>query len=441
LHLADALTTFDGMNRTKAKKTKVETVHVGNARVKIYRRVRTVAGNEYPTFEVCDYTSGRRKLRSFADHKAALDEAMRIARHLSTGDAVAAAMSGKEAASFGRCLELLRTTTDAPELACARYAEAIGILGNGDLLTRAAKFYMERHPNTLPQITLAQAADEMVELRRQAKASGPYLSDLRHRTASFTEAFAVHPASVTTADCQQFFDGLKSAATTKNATRRVVWRLFDHCESRGYIPKGTNPVTDTKEAGGKRDDTIIVWTAEEMARLLSHASPAFLPVVAIGGFAGLRTSEIMALDWKDIRLAERSIKVTSRKARCAGTRLAPISDNLAAWLAPLAKKSGPVWLCAETAWKQRAKRFHAAQNATAAAAGLLPWRHNALRHSYCSYRVAATQDVPKTALEAGNSAGMIFKHYRALATQGEGKAWFNILPQQAANIVPMVKVA
>ena len=73
------------MNRTKAKKTKVETVHVGNARVKIYRRVRTVAGNAYPTFEVCDFTSGRRKLRSFAYHKAALDEAMRIARLLSTG--------------------------------------------------------------------------------------------------------------------------------------------------------------------------------------------------------------------------------------------------------------------------------------------------------------------------------------------------------------------
>jgi integrase len=429
------------MNRTKAKKTKVETVHVGNARVKIYRRVRTVAGNAYPTFEVCDFTSGRRKLRSFADHKAALDEAMRIARLLSTGDAVAASMSGKEAASFGRCLELLRTTTDAPELACARYAEAIGILGNGDLLTRAATFYMERHPNTLPQITLAQAADEMIELRRQGKASGPYLNDLRHRTTSFTKAFAVHPASVTTADCQRFFDGLASAAATKNATRRVIWRLFDHCESRGYIPKGTNPVSDTKEVGGKRDDTVVVWTAEEMARLLSHASPSFLPVVAIGGFAGLRTSEIMALDWRDIRLAERSIKVTSRKARCAGTRLAPITDNLAAWLTPLAKKSGPLWPCAETAWKQRAKRFHAEQNAAAAAADLLPWRHNALRHSFCSYRVAATQDVPKTALEAGNSATTIFKHYRALATEAEGRAWFNILPQQAENVILLTKVA
>lgn len=31
------------------------------------------------------------------------------------------------------------------------------------------------------------------------------------------------------------------------------------------------------------------------------------------------------------------------------------------------------------------------------------WKKNALRHSFISYRVAETQDVPKVALEAGNS--------------------------------------
>jgi hypothetical protein len=80
--------------------------------VKICRRVRTVAGHQYPTFEVCDYISGRRHLRSFADHQAAQKEARRIAGLLAKGDAVAAALSGQEAASFGRCLELLRSVGD-----------------------------------------------------------------------------------------------------------------------------------------------------------------------------------------------------------------------------------------------------------------------------------------------------------------------------------------
>jgi len=425
LTVAYVLTTFGIM---KHPKRRIETVRVGNAAVKIYRRTRTVDGNRYPTFEVCDYTGGRRRLRSFADHQAAQREARRIAGLLAKGDAVAAALSGQEAAGFARCLELLRAVGDPPELACARYAEAVGVLGNGGLLSPAARFYVERHPSTLPQITMAEAAAEMIELRRQAKASGPYLIDLRCRMGPFTKTFPVHPASVTTADCQRYLDGLQGASSTKNATRQVLWRLFAHCESRGYIPRGSNPIAETQRFNGPHEKAIEVWPPAEMAKLLANAVPDFLPCLAIGGFAGLRTSELLALDWRDVRLAERTIKVTHRKARCAGTRLAPITENLVKWLSPLAKESGPVWPHGKT-WRERARSISAAQNATAEAAGLLPWRHNSLRHSFCTYRVAATQDVPRTALEAGNSAATIFSHYRALATEAEGKAWFAIEPE------------
>jgi integrase len=416
----------------KRRLRRIETVQAGNARVKIYRRTRSVAGHNYATFEVCDYTSGHRKLRSFADHQAALQEAHRLAKLLARGDAVAASISGREAASFGRCLELLKRTGDAPELACARYAEASEVLGNGNLLAPAARFYMERHPTRLPSVTLAQAAAEMIQLRKQAEASPYYLIDLRCRLGKFTRAVAGHPASVTSADCQKYLDSLAGASSSKNAHRAAIWRLFAHCESRGYIPRGANPVTACERFRGNPAATVSVWTPEEMAKLLSAASADFLPALAIGGFAGLRTSEILALDWRDVRLAERSIRVTHRKARCAGTRLAPIPENLSQWLTPLAKAVGPVWPTGQNR-RARDKAIAAAQNAAAEGAGLLPWRHNALRHSFCTYRVAATQNVAQTALEAGNSAHTIFAHYRALATEAEGKAWFALAPPQTSS--------
>ena len=246
---------------------------------------------------------------------------------------------------------------------------------------------------------------------------------------------------MTTADCQRYLDGVEGASGTRNAHRQILWRLFAHCESRGYIPRGTNPVAGTQVFTGKHEDTVEVWTPEEMAKLLAAADHAYLPALAIGAFAGLRTSEILALDWRDVRLADRTIKVVHRKARCAGTRLAPITDNLFAWLSPLAKKIGPVWPRGRE-WKERERTITAAQNATAAAAGLLPWRHNSLRHSFCTYRVAATQDVARTALEAGNSASTIFAHYRALATEAEGKAWFAIMPPRSpANVVHLPQAA
>lgn len=115
------------------RRRRIENVLADNARVRIYRRTRTVAGHKYLAYEVCDYTSGHRQLRGFADHQAARKEARRLAGWLAKGDAVAAAVSGREAAGFACCLELPRSVGDPPELACARYAEAVGILGNGSL--------------------------------------------------------------------------------------------------------------------------------------------------------------------------------------------------------------------------------------------------------------------------------------------------------------------
>ncbi len=422
----------------KAPKTgKAIRVKVGGVTVSVYHRIRK--GTDYEQFQLADYLTGRRILRTFSDRATAIREAERVARLLSRGETAAASIRSADAGAYTRALQLIEPTGDAIEIACSRYAAAFDIIGNGELLTAACRFYKERHPDSLPQITLTQAASEMIELRRQNGASEPYLSDLRCRTKPFTEAFKVHPASVTTGDCQRWLDGLKGASSTKNATRRVIHRLFAHCESRGYIPRATNPVDGTQQFNGHRDSAVEVWSAAEMVTLLSHASTEFLPALAIGGFAGLRTSEILALDWKDIRLSERAIKVSHRKARCAGTRLAPIADNLAAWLAPLVKKQGPVWPHGET-WRERAKSFNDHQKATAAAAGL-EWKHNALRHSFVTYRVASTQDVNRTSLEAGNSAKIVFAHYRALATQAEGKAWFSIMPKKAKNILALTSAA
>ena len=63
----------------KRNRRLIETVLVGNARVKICGLTRTVAGHRYLTCGVYDYTGGRRHLRGFADHRAARKEARRIA--------------------------------------------------------------------------------------------------------------------------------------------------------------------------------------------------------------------------------------------------------------------------------------------------------------------------------------------------------------------------
>src|SRR5947208_15111694 len=44
------------------------------------------------------------------------------------------------------------------------------------------------------------------------------------------------------------------------------------------------------------------------------------------------------------------------------------------------------------------------------------WKHNALRHSHASYRLAEVKNAAQVSLKMGNSPKMVFRHYRELVT-------------------------
>ena len=69
------------------------------------------------------------------------------------------------------------------------------------------------------------------------------------------------------------------------------------------------------------------------------------------------------------------------------------------------------------------------------AAGISDWPHNALRHSFASYNLAAFGDAPALAGEMGHgSTKMIFEHYRRLVTPEKGKAFWSIIPQAVEKV-------
>jgi hypothetical protein len=105
-------------------------------------------------------------------------------------------------------------------------------------------------------------------------------------------------------------------------------------------------------------------------------------------------------------------------AKTRSRRLVPISDNLRAWLEPLARPSGNVVEYRNA--DQAMRRFHQSIG--------FKWKRNALRHSYISYRLALIADTARVALECGNSPDVIFKHYRELVTPEEAGKWFSIMP-------------
>ncbi len=136
-------------------------------------------------------------------------------------------------------------------------------------------------------------------------------------------------------------------------------------------------------------------------------------------FAGLRTSEIMRLDWSSIDLDRGFIEVAAKKTKTAQRRLVTITENLQAWLAPFVRESGPVSPLPTTyQWHFRK---------AACAAGIARWPNNALRHSFASYLLADNQDAARVALQLGHSESRtLFAHYRELVKPEEAKAFWQI---------------
>src|SRR5262249_55070412 len=145
--------------------------------------------------------------------------------------------------------------------------------------------------------------------------------------------------------------------------------------------------------------------------LLTEAEGDPLVALCLQGFAGLRAEELKRLEWCHVDLKQNHVIVPDTVAKCEERRIVPISDNLAAWLRPHAKASGPVCPFANLAIVSS----HLARRAQ------VKWKRNGLRHSFISYRTALIKNVPQVAFEAGNSPAMIYRHYLKCVTESGAK--------------------
>jgi integrase len=274
-------------------------------------------------------------------------------------------------------------------------------------------------------------AEKEKRTKRGSPASARYIGDLRKRLAVFAAAFQCDLAAVTPEQIRLWADGYTWGARTRFNTLSQIKTLFSFARARGYYPRDEDALAGVEFAKGN-GGAIGIFTPAELRRLLDAAKPEIIPFLAIGAFAGLRTAEIVRLDWSRVNLTKRFIEVTAQNAKTASRRIVPITDNLAAWLAPYAKADGPVCALARP-------EKHSSE--VTGRAAKVAWKHNGLRHSFISYRLAAVKDTARVALEAGNSPAMVFAHYREVVHDEQAAEWFAITPESPANVVQLERTA
>lgn len=384
---------------------------------------------------------GKRRFVSCSDEKQAIETARALARQMSERQVLAAGMTNTQAGEYSAIVQTLAPFNISLLSAADTLAEALKLLGDLASVLAAAKDYSQRRKKTTPK-RVEDVVAELLEVKKARGGSIRYLEDLRSRLNRFGKSFQKEIGNVTTAEIQEWLDGQKEISPQSHVNfRRVINLLFKFAVARGFAMD--NPVDGCERVKVRNTGTKEVFTPAQVTRLLQAASPDYLPALAIGAFAGIRSAEIERLSWSDIDFTARHIVVSAGNAKTASRRIVAMPDNLCAWLAPYANRTGKIW-------QGTHEDFYQAQQDTAAATEVQPdalrniaavepvkWKSNALRSSYASYRFALTNDAGRVAGELGNTPAVVHKHYRELVKPKEAEKWFGILPEQPANVLPV----
>ena len=425
---------------SKKKREAYHTAKLGRATVAVYKRT---APKGEPCFMVSNYAEGKRRFDCYADETEAIEAANRLVRQISERDVLTASMTREQAIEYASAMQTLQPLNLALVPSITTLAEAVKLVGDLSAVIPALKFYVARHKRTVAK-RVAVVVAELLKIKEGRGASERYKQDLKYRLNRFAEKFQRDTCNVTTAEIQAWLDEQKLSAQGYTNFRRVLSLFFKFAVARGYA--SDNPLEGVERVKVRSGETEI-FTPSEIHRLLAAASDDFLPCVALGAFAGLRSAEIERMEWSDLHLAEKHIVVGASRSKTAGRRIVPIHDNLAAWLTPYALRQGKIW-------RGTHKGFYDAQRETAAATEVkadmeksipahkpVRWKANALRHSYASYRFAQIGDAGRVAGELGNSAAVVHRHYRELVKSSEAEKWFSVKPEMPANVATFGAVA
>ncbi len=221
---------------------------------------------------------------------------------------------------------------------------------------------------------------------------------------------------------------------TRNTNRKRIVSVWRWSQRKGYLPRDARTEAEMTDAAHEPPLKIGIISVNEWETLLHHfhtQHPELLPALVLAGFCGLRRAEVHGQIWADISFERKNLRVTVAKRGTPARRMVPICDTALAWLLLCKDRVG--FICPTIEFRGNVKPSLAIDGIRRIVrdADLPKLPENCFRHSYISHAVAATGDIPRVSLNAGNSPKEINRHYRELVTEEDGKAWFQIEPNSA----------
>jgi integrase len=203
---------------------------------------------------------------------------------------------------------------------------------------------------------------------------------------------------------------LRTNETTRARDFRYLRLLFRWAYRMEYIER--NPISRVESPRAKSKSTIL--TVEEMRTLLNKEMPEWLlACICLSGFAGIRTEELMRMDWADVDWQAGEIHVRPGVQKDSGGWTQRYVTILPALARRKVDLKGPLVPTYRRAYFDARRKL-----------GIPP---NALRHSFASYHLALCGDAGKTAHQMGHtSPAMVYRIYARAVRKADAENWWNL---------------
>jgi integrase len=376
----------------------------GNTTIKIYRhKGRRYKGKHYELFTVAYRLNGKQQRKNFSRYKEASDFASDTATALEKGRTQVLSLSGADWQSYLAAKNLLRP---------------FGI----PLHEAIEEYVATRKRNKTVEKRVGEIVDELLKAKENAGLSKRYIETLRTYLLRFAASFQTNIGSIDTGAITRWLDSLKVGPRSYNNVRQGIVTLFNFARRHGYLAKGETTEAADVETVRNDEGEIAILTPAELSKLLTRSKPLYQLYFVLAAFTGIRSAELLRLEWSEINFEKGHVEVKGRKAKTA-TRLVPIQPNLAKWLDLYRGSKGKLFQSRRTV--DSAIKFGKRLG--------IPWKANCLRHSYATYRLSIMRDAGRIALEMGNSPDKLFTRYRELDRYNHAPEWFAIEPPRRSS--------
>jgi integrase len=414
-------------------------IREGNVTVKIYRNAEVTNASGIAYVLAWKTPTGRKRQKFSSEAEAEAEARIKVAQ-LNAGRIEGADMTRGDRDELNAARKL---TNGMPVLAALEEWAKCRLLTAGNVLA-ACEAWAARNGHARKRVTVSYAVKEFLRAKTAAgkNVARDHADSFRRINAALGE-FLID--SVSSRQLDQFLAQWEHPST-RNTNRKRVVSVWRWAQRKGYLSREARTEAEMTDAAHEPAPTIGIVGVETWRRLLAHFHanhPELLAPLLLAGFCGLRRSEVHAQVWEDISLERKNLRVTSAKRGTASRRMVPLSGAAIEWL--ILCKNRKNYVCPVVEWKGRVQPSLAMDGIRRIAKEAMdgkkpkfpPLPENCFRHSYISYAVAESGDIPRVSLNAGNSPKEINRHYRELVTEEEGKAWFESAPGKIGKVVTL----